>query len=203
MIGEIVLKKTLNTKLLARAGIMTGISVVLMMVLEFPLPFMPPFLKIDLSNIPILVLAFSLGSAGPVAGLLAVIVKDLIHLLVTSTGGVGELADCLCAVMLVVPSAFIYSRKHTKKGAVLALCVGIILMTLMGVFANKFILLPFYSKLMPLDAIFEMCGRVNPWVNSEMTYILYGVIPFNILKGIILSGITMLIYKHISNIFHR
>ena len=128
------MKKTLNTKLLARAGIMTGISVVLMMVLEFPLPFMPPFLKIDLSNIPILVLAFSLGSAGPVAGLLAVIVKDLIHLLVTSTGGVGELADCLCAVMLVVPSAFIYSRKHTKKGAVIAMAVSTVLVSIAFIF---------------------------------------------------------------------
>lgn len=192
----------LGSKIIARAGIMSGISIVLMMVLEFPLPFMPPFLKIDLSNIPILILAFSLGGAGTAAGIISIAVKDLVHLFVTSTGGVGELADFLCSVMLVMPASLVYNRCHTKKGAVSALCTGIVLMTFMGILANKFILLPFYSNLMPLEAVFEMCGKVNPFIRSEWTYILYGVIPFNILKGIILSGITMLLYKHISGILH-
>ncbi|MCX7715478.1 MAG: ECF transporter S component [Clostridia bacterium] len=191
--------KVLSAHTLTRAGILAGISVILMMVLEFPIPFMPPFLKVDFSNVPVLIGSFAFG---PAMGFVIVLIKDLIHLLNTKTGGIGELADFLTAISLALPASLIYKKHKSRKGAILGMLAGIVAMTLVGTLANKFILIPFYSKMMPLEKILELCGKANPLINSTTTYLIYGVAPFNIIKASIISLFTMVLYKRISNVIH-
>lgn len=192
-------KKRLTPKFIASVGILSGISIVLMQLLEFPIPFMPPFLKLDFSNLPALIGGFAYG---PLTGIVIVFVKAALHLLRTQTGGVGELADFLASGSMVFISALIYKKHKTKKGAVISLAMGIGVMMIVGALANYFILLPFYAKVMPMEKIIEMCGKLNPLITNSLTYVIYGVLPFNLIKGLILSVITFILYKQVSKVLH-
>ncbi len=192
-------KKTFTPKFIASVGILAAISVVLFMTLETPLPFMPPFLKLDFSNIPALIGGFAFG---PLAGVFIALVKSLLHLIRTQTGGVGELADFITAASFIFTSSIIYKKTKSRKGAIIGLCAGSVAIAIVGALANYFILIPFYSHTTPLEQIFELCGKINPLVKSKITYVLYGAIPFNLLKGVILSAITFIIYKKVSKILH-
>lgn len=192
-------KTKLTPKFIASIGILSGISIVLMQVLEFPIPLMPPFLKLDFSTLPALIGGFAFG---PLAGLAIAFVKALFHLLVSHTGGSGELADFLVSGSLVLVSSLVYRRKKTRKRAVLGLLLGTAAMAAVGSAANYFILIPFYAKVMPMEQIIEMCGKVNPLIHNTLSYVIYGALPFNLIKGFILSAITFLVYKHISKILH-
>ncbi|MFA9381821.1 MAG: ECF transporter S component [Acetanaerobacterium sp.] len=185
-----------KTRQLTYVAMFSAISAVLMY-LEFPLPFMPPFLKVDLSGIPILLAAFMLG---PVQAVFITLIKDLIHLLSTQTGGVGELADFLMLSALAVTAHYIYRYSKTKKGALLACMGGSVAAIAIACLSNYFLLIPFYSKIMPIDAIIGACAAVNPFVNSIEMYILLAVVPFNIIKCFILSFVTMLTYKKLSRL---
>lgn len=164
----------------------------ILMYFEFPLPFMPPFLKVDLSGAVVLIGAFIFGIKPAIA---MILVKDLIHLMQTQTGGSGELADFLMLSTLVIVSVSIYSISKTRKTAFWACMAGTIAMAMMGMLTNYFVIIPYYSMMMPLEAIFAMCAEVNPLVNGMSGYLLLGVFPFNVFKGIILTTITMLAYK--------
>ncbi|SRR6056297_999222 len=191
-------KKLLNIKNMTKISILSVIAFILMQ-LEFPVPIFPSFLKIDLSDLPALVGGFALG---PIVGILIELFKNLMHLVQTSTSGVGELANFLVGIALVAPASLIYYRNKTKKNAIIGLIVGTISMGIMGGLANYFILLPFYANALkfPIDAIVEMGSIVNSNIVDLSSLIFYAIIPFNVLKGIILSVITMLIYKRISSL---
>jgi riboflavin transporter FmnP len=124
------------------------------------------------------------------------------HLIQTSTSGVGELANFLVGIALVVPASLIYSKNKTKKNAIIGLFIGTIAMGIMGGLANYYILLPFYANVLkfPIDAIVEMGNIVNSNIVDLNSLIFYAIIPFNLLKGVMLSVITMLIYKRISSL---
>lgn len=169
------------------------------MYFEMPLPFMPPFLKLDFSGAVILIAGFIFG---PVSALLITLVKDLIHLLSTQTGGVGELADFIISSSLVVTASVIYKWHRTKKGALIGCLSGAVLMVFAGVLANKFLLLPFYSQIMPFDAIISACAAVNPMIANESTYLWFGVAPFNLIKSLLITLITFLLYKKLSFWIH-
>lgn len=117
-INNIQNKTRFTPKFIASVGILSGISIVLMQILEFPIPFMPPFLKFDFSTLPALIGGFAYG---PVTGIAIAFIKAALHLLRTDTGGVGELADFLASGSLVLVSSLIYKRIKTRKGAVLGL----------------------------------------------------------------------------------
>jgi riboflavin transporter FmnP len=191
-------KKLLNIKNMTKISILSVIAFILMQ-LEFPVPLFPSFLKIDLSDLPALVGGFALG---PIVGILIELFKNLMHLIQTSTSGVGELANFLVGIALVAPASLIYYREKTKKNAIIGLFVGTIAMGIVGGLANYFILLPFYANVLkfPIDAIVEMGNIVNSNIVDLNSLIFYAIIPFNILKGIVLSVITMLIYKRISSL---
>jgi riboflavin transporter FmnP len=191
-------KKLLNTKNMTKISILSVIAFILMQ-LEFPIPIFPSFLQIDLSDLPALVGGFALG---PVVGILIVLFKNLMHLIQTSTSGVGELANFLVGIALVVPASLIYSKNKTKKNAIIGLFIGTIAMGIMGGLANYYILLPFYANVLkfPIDAIVEMGNIVNSNIVDLNSLIFYAIIPFNLLKGVMLSVITMLIYKRISSL---
>ena len=188
-----------RTRMLTVAAMLAAVAT-LLMYLEFPLPLMPPFLKIDLSGVAILVAAFLFG---PLPAVFATLVKDLIHLLSTQTGGVGELADFIMTSSFAVTAALIYARKKDKKHAIIGCVAATVVMAFVAVLANRFLLIPFYSNVMPVEAIIGACSAINPAINSMNAYYFVGVLPFNLIKGLILSVVTVLLYKRLSDIVKR
>ncbi len=181
----------LTTKQLTASGLLAALSVVIMF-LEFNLPFIPPFLQLDFSDVPALVGAVSIS---PVVGIAVIIVKNLIHLLMTSTGGAGEFANVIMGCCYIIPIAL-----TAKKGGIKAISgtvAGILAMTAVAMLFNYFILIPWYSKVMPIETIINMCSEVNSLIDSKLDIIIFGVIPFNLMKGIINTFISFAILKYI------
>ena len=180
------MKKVFTTKNLVLMAMFSALAAVLML-WEFPIPFIAPnFYEIDLSEIPILVGSFIMG---PVSGVIMEAIKIILKLLIkgTSTAYVGDFANFCIGVCLVVPASIIYQKHKTKKNAFIGMLVGTLFMAVAGVVLNYFVMIPFYVKAfgMPLEAIIGAGAIVC-------------VAPFNIVKGIIVSLVTALIYKHIS-----
>ena len=165
------MKKRMNTKKLVYIGLLAAVATALMY-LELPLTFlfMPPFLKLDISGVPTLIGTFMFG---PAAGIFISLVKDLIHLLSSQTGGVGELSDFLIYTAFSLSAGFLYRYHKSKKGALLACLSGTAAVTVVGALTNRFLIIPFYSKLMPIDAIVSACNAVNPMIDSIDGYILF------------------------------
>lgn len=176
-------------------AVFAAIATVLMY-FEFPLPFMPPFLKVDLSGAVVLIGAFIFG-IGPAITMIGI--KDLIHLTQSQTGGSGELADFLMLSTLVIVAVLLYRAHKSRKMAAVGCVIGSVAMACMGMLTNYFLIIPFYSAVgMPIDAILGACAAVNPAINGMGAYLLIGVLPFNLIKGAILTVITMLAYKKLS-----
>lgn len=176
-------------------AVFAAIATVLMY-FEFPLPFMPPFLKVDLSGAVVLIGAFIFG-IGPAITMIGI--KDLIHLTQSQTGGSGELADFLMLSTLVIVAVLLYRTHKTRKMAAVGCVVGSVAMACMGMLTNYFLIIPFYSAVgMPIDQILALCATINPSINGMGAYLLVGVLPFNLIKGAILTVITMLAYKKLS-----
>ncbi len=190
------LSRKSRTNVMAKIGILSAISFLLFIV-DFAVPLFPGFLKMDFSDLPAIIAAFAIG---PVAGILVEMFKNLLHLTMTSTGGVGELANFIVGCAFVVPAGLIYKKHKTKKIVLVALVVGIVSMVLTAVIMNYFVLIPLYSKFMPMDAIIGMAAAINPYVDGLKTLMWYVIAPFNLVKGIILAIITKLIYKKISHL---
>lgn len=194
-------KKLLDVKNVVLMGMLGAIGAVLML-FEVPLPFIAPsFYGLDLSEIPVLVGAFSMG---PVAGAVIEAVKILVKLVLkpTSTGFVGEFANICIGCALVLPAGIIYKMKKTKKGAAIGMVVGTFSMALVGAVLNAVVMLPFYSNFMPLESILQAGAAINPAISSVWTFVFLAVAPFNLIKGALVSLITTLIYKRISVIIH-
>ena len=141
---------------------------------------------------------------GPVAGVTIELCKILLKLVIkgTTTAFVGDFANFIIGCSMIVPAAVIYHKFKSKKSAVVSLVTGTAVMTVFGSLFNAFYLLPAFAQLygMPLDAIIEMGSAINSSINSVATLVLFAVVPFNILKGALLTILTMLLYKHISPI---
>ncbi|KGG81225.1 ECF transporter S component [Caloranaerobacter azorensis] len=199
----LAIRERLNTRMLTKISVLSVLSF-LIMYIEVPLWFTPEFLKIDLSDIPALIGAFALG---PMAGVMIEFVKNILHLVIkgTSTMGVGELANFLVGSALVYTAGYIYFKNKTFKGAILGMVIGTVMMTLIASLSNYYFLIPFYAKLFgaPVDAFVEMGAKVNKFVADYKTFILFAIVPFNLLKGVIVSLATILLYKRISPILHR
>ena len=190
-------KKTniLSTPYLTRMAILVAIASILFLV-EIPVV---AFYKLDLSNIPVLLGAFSMGT---VPGVIILALKSLIGLMHSSSAGVGELADFLMGAAFVIPAAMIYHRNKTRKTALIGMAVGTLCMAAVGVIANKFIMLPFYMGAyhMSMDGILKYANVGG--VDSEWKLLLLITGPFNLLKGAVLSVVTGIIYKPLSPILH-
>ena len=198
-----VRRNSTKVRYMTVVGMLSAVATVLML-FEFPLPFVPEFYKIDISEIPVLLGTFALG---PVAGVMTECIKILLNFVIngTSTGGVGELANFLIGCSLCVPAGLIYKRMHTKKGALAGLAAGTVCMNVLGCVLNAFVLLPTYAAAfgMPIDAIVQMGHALNPAINSVTAFVILAVGPFNLIKGILVSVILLLIYKKVSPILHR
>ena len=197
------MKTILGTREIVTIGMLGAIAVVLML-FEIPLPFAPPFYEIDFSEVPVLVGCFALG---PVAGVLIEFVKILLNLIIngSATAGVGELANFCIGCSFCIPAGIIYKRKKTKKGAMIGLISGTLIMTFLGCFINAYIMLPTYAKAfkIPIEGLIEMGTKVNASITDLFTFVMFAVVPFNLLKGVLVSIIVILIYKKISPIIKR
>ncbi len=193
-------KKKMTTKMITQIGMLGAIAAVLML-FEIPLPFAPSFYKIDFSEVPVLIGSFSMG---PIAGALIELVKIILKLLLkgSTTVGIGDVANFVVGCSFCVPAGIIYKKSRTKKGAIIGMTFGTLFMTLLGCFTNAYILLPTYATAfhMPMDALIEMGTKVNASIDSLLTFVMFAVAPFNILKGVLTSIIVLCIYKKISPI---
>ena len=189
------MKTKISTRMIASIGICGAVSLVLMM-LDFSLPIVPSFVKFDFSDLPSLICAFAFG---PLAGALVELIKNLLHLFMTSTAGVGELSNFILGCFLVVPAGLIYKRGKTRKNALIGMLCGTICFGIVSLFSNYFIMFPFYVNAMgfPLDAIIKMGTDISPVFNSEFKLIALCVVPFNIFKGLVISLLTFLLYKRL------
>lgn len=195
-------EKLFTTKNVVLMGMFGALGAVLML-FEIPLPFIAPsFYGLDLAEVPMLVGTFALG---PVAGFVMEVVKILIKLLLkpTSTGFVGEFANLVIGAALIIPAGVIYRYNKTKKGAIISMVVGSISMAVVGVIVNALVMLPFYSNFMPLENIIAAGAAINPAVSNVWTFAIICVGPFNIIKGVVVSLITALVYKRISVVIHH
>lgn len=193
-------ERILSTRKIALIGLFSAVSAVLMTI-ELPLPFAPPFYKIDLSELPILIITFAYG---PVAGVMTEFIKILLKLVIksTSTAFVGELANFSVGCAMVLPAGIVYLEKKTKKMAMYACLTGVLCMTVLGSLFNAIYLLPKFSELydMPLEAIVEMGTAINPAITDVRTMALFAVAPLNLLKGGIDTVLTTLLYKRLSTL---
>lgn len=195
-------KKVFTIRNLVLMGMFGAIGGVLML-FEFPLPFIAPsFYGLDLSEIPVLVGTFAMG---PLAGVITEVVKILVKLVLkpTSTGFVGEFANVCIGSALILPAGLVYKFKKSKKSAMIGMAVGTVCMATVGAVMNAVVMLPFYSNFMPLESILEAGAAINPAIGSVWTFVLFAVAPFNFIKGAAVSLITALVYKRISVIIHR
>jgi len=181
---------------------MLGAMAALLMFFEIPLVFLAPnFYKLDFSELPVMIGTFALG---PGAGALIEVVKILVKLLIkpTTTGGVGELANFVVGCAMAVPAGLLYRAHKNKMTAVKSLLLGTLSMTVLGVVVNALVMLPFYSKFMPMDTIISLGAKIVPAVDSVWTFCLFCVGPFNLFKGLVISLITFLLYKRVSPLIH-
>ena len=118
--GRAVMKSRVNVRKMTVTAMLSAIAFVLMF-LDTAVPIMPSFIKLDLSELPALMAAFALG---PVWGVIVCLIKNLLHLLMTTTGGVGELSNFILGAAFVLPAGLIYHHKKTKKNAIIGALVG-------------------------------------------------------------------------------
>lgn len=187
-----------STKVMVQIAMLSAVAIILML-FDFPLPFAPSFYKLDFSELPVIVGAFAIG---PMAGVLIEVIKILLNFLVngSTTAGVGEVANFIIGCAYVIPASIIYHRNKTKKSAVVGLVFGTLLMTAVSCLINAYVLLPAYAAAFhwEISALIELGTVVNPAISGLWSFILLAVAPFNLVKGTLVSVITLLIYKKIS-----
>lgn len=194
-------KKLLTTKNVVMMGMFGALAGVLM-IFEIPLPFLAPsFYGLDISEVPVLVGTFAMG---PLAGAVMEVVKILVKLVLkpTSTGFVGEFANLTFSCAMVIPAGMIYKFNRSRKGALIGLAAGSVLFTAAAIVGNALVMLPFYSNFMPLETILAAGAAIHPAVGNVWTFVFFCVGPFNVVKSLIVSVITVLIYKRVSVLIH-
>lgn len=191
----------LTTKKLVVIAMFGALSGVLMN-FNFPIPLMPPFLKFDLAELPGLLGAFLMG---PAAGCLIIAVKILIKLFLggSETLLVGELANLIGSLSYVLPAAWIYRKTMTKKGAVIGMIVATLFTAASSVLGNAYLTIPMYANVfgMQIEDIVAMCQTVNPYITGYWGVLLIGIVPFNLIKYGVTSGVTFVLYKRVSRLF--
>lgn len=175
----------------------------LLMYIELPIPIFPEFLKIDISDLPALLGAFALG---PIAGVVIELFKNILHgMLAGKTAFVGELANFLVGSSLVLVAGYIYKARKSKGGAIVALLSGVVCMSIFAGLLNYFVILPLYETVLgfPVTAVVGMGSKLNNKIVDLNSFIIWSIIPFNFIKGIVVSSVTLALYKSVSPILHK
>ena len=154
-----------RTKDMTKIGMLSVIGFILMY-FQLPLTFVaPPFMKLDISDLPVLLGAFTMG---PAYGIIIAAIKNIMHIIFkgTMTAGVGELSNFIISSSFAFVSAYFYRRHKTYKGAVVSLTLGVLAMTALAMISNYFIVFPLYGKVMPMDAIIGMGAAITPRITG-------------------------------------
>ncbi len=197
-------KEAWNTKTMVKISVLGVISFILMF-FELPLPWLAPtFMKIDISDLPALIGSFAIG---PMAGVIIQLLKNVLNVLIegTTTGGVGELANFVVGSVFAYTAGAVYYKNKTFNRAVAGLLLGTVTMTIAITLANYYVMFPFYAKLfgMEIQTLVDMGTAINKNITDLKSMMLISVVPFNLLKGVMLTALTLLIYKRVSPILHK
>lgn len=171
---------------------------------EIVVPFMPGFIKLDLSDLPALVGAFSMG---PVCGVLIELIKNILHLAASQSGFVGELCNFILGAIFVLPAGIMYKHNKCKRSAMIGSVAGAVVMAGLSFPVNLFVVYPFYENFMKEEAIIKAYNTIlavvhGPKLGELWQCLLLFNVPFTFLKGMISVVITWMIYKKISPILH-
>ena len=188
--------KAVNVRYLTVTAMLSAVAYILMF-LDFSVPFMPGFIKMDLSELPALIGSFSMG---PLCGVMICLVKNVLHLFITTTGGVGELSNFILGVAFVLPAGLIYKHKKTRKTALAGSLLGAVIMAVFSVVSNYFLVYPVYYNFMSEDRILAAYQLILPSMKSILQCLICFNMPFTFVKGLFSVVITFLVYKHISPI---
>lgn len=186
----------MSVRYITVTAMLSALAFVLMF-LDFSVPVMPGFIKMDLSELPALIGAFAMG---PACGVLVCLIKNLLHLLMTSTGGVGELSNFVLGVAFVLPAGLIYKAKKNRKNAIIGSFVGALAMAIISFPSNYFVVYPIYENFMPREVIIAAYQAIVPSVKTMWQCLLFFNVPFTFVKALASVVITMLVYKKISPI---
>ena len=188
-----------KTRKLSVTAMLAAVATVLMF-LDFSIPIVPSFIKLDVSELPALLAAYSLG---PVSGVAVCLIKNLFNLLFHgSTGGVGELCNFLLGACFVFPAGYIYQHMKSRKGALLGALVGAVIMGILSIPLNYYITYPIYTKFMPIDAILNMYREIRPTSGGLLECLIIFNAPFTLVKGLLTTALCFLVYKPLSPILH-
>lgn len=193
---QTTVKKQVNLRSLTSTAVL-GAAASALMFLGLHVPLMPSFLQLDFSELPALIASFSLG---PVSGVAVCLIKNLVHLFATSTGGVGELSNFLLGAAFVLPAGVIYRVKKGRLGALIGALTGAAAMALLSYPSNLFIVYPAYGLVMPMEAILDMYRDINPNVKTLSDALIWFNMPFTFVKGLLSTAVAFLVYKRISPI---
>ncbi len=198
-------KSRMTVNFITRTAIFASLSALLYIIpfLRFPLPIFPSFLEIHFDEVPALIASFAYG---PLMGSFIILIKTLIKLPFTTTLGVGELADFIYGIVLVVPCGLYYKYHRTFKGALVASLIGIVLQVAVASIITSFPILDFYMFVMGFseEQLLYMCQIVNPNVTSlGWTFCLWVALPFNALKDVLVIILTLLLYKAVHRVIER
>ena len=182
---------------IAICAMLAAVATVLMF-LSFPVPLMPGFIKMDLSELPALLAAFTLG---PVEGIIVCLVKNLVNLIFTTTSGVGELCNFLMGATMMIPAGLIYKKMLGRAGAVLAAVAGAVFMALVSIPINYFISYPMYMNFMPEEVILGMYRAIWPGAGDLLQCLCVFNAPFTLVKGLISGAVVFFIYKPLTPVF--
>ena len=188
--------KNNKVRIMTMTALLSAIAYI-MAFAEFSVPLSPAFARMDLSDFPALIGAFAFG---PIVGVLIELIKNLLQLMSTSTGGVGELANFIMGASYVLTAGLIYKYKKTKKMAWISCLVSSFVMGVVAAIVNYFILLPLFQTFMPIEQIIASFGELMPFIKTKLDVVIYNALPFNFIKGIVIGLITMMVYKRISPI---
>ncbi len=192
-------RKVSPAKRVSVIGVCSAIAAVLHM-LDFPLLFLAPeFYKLDFSELPVMLCGFYLGPSATIA---CEFVKILLKLLIkgTSTAFIGDFANFVVGCSLVLPATIIYHIRKTKKTAVFGLIAGTFCLTVFGSAFNAIYLLPAFARFygMPMEAIIGAGNAINGSITGISTFVLLAVAPLNLIKGAVISVLTLLLYKRVA-----
>ncbi len=187
-----------NIKKLTVVALLSAVAFVLM-ALEFPVPLVPWFIKMDVSEFPALITAFILG---PLEGIAVCFIKNLLHLSMTYSAGMGELANIFIGAAFVGTAGLIYKKKGGICGSVLGCLAGSLAMAAVSYPINLFIVYPVYSKMMPVDEIIGLYKKILPSVGSLESALLIFNVPFTFVKGLLVSALSLATYKQLAHLYN-
>ena len=199
--------KSKNKKFLYKlviTAMMTAVATILMMpVFEIAVPIMPPYIKFDFSDFPALFVGIT---AGPVYGVIVCLIKNLIHIPLGSTGGIGEIANFVIGAVYVLTASLIHVKLKNRKGIILGGLAGSFTMAAVAYPVNLFIVYPAYVRIYfggSVESVVKTYSVLLPWISGLPQALLVFNTPFNIAKGLILTLIAFLAYLPLQPVLQK